>query len=50
MCSQTQRGKLNEVAAGMTSVQRATGLTGEALEEATNAGLVLNNVLGYEVS
>lgn len=41
---------LNEVAAGMTSVQRATGLTGEALEEATNAGLVLNNVLGYEVS
>lgn len=41
---------LNEVAAGMTSVQRATGLTGEALEEATNAGLNMSAVLGYDVS
>lgn len=41
---------LNEVAAGMMNVKTATGLTGDALEEATDASLVLNNVLGYEVS
>lgn len=41
---------LNEVAAGMMNVKTATGLTGDALEEATDAALVLNNVLGYEVS
>ena len=41
---------LNEVAAGMMTVKPATGLTGDALEEATDAALVLNNVLGYEVS
>lgn len=41
---------LNEVAAGMMNVKTATGLTGDALEEATDAALMLNNVLGYEVS
>lgn len=41
---------LNEVAAGMMNVKTATGLTGDALEEATDAALVLNNALGYEVS
>lgn len=41
---------LNEVAAGMMNVKTATGLTRDALEEATDAALVLNNVLGYEVS
>lgn len=41
---------LNEVAASMMNVKTATGLTGDALEEATDAALVLNNVLGYEVS
>lgn len=41
---------LNEVAAGMMNVKTATGLTGDALEEATDAALVLNNVLGHEVS
>lgn len=41
---------LNDVAAGMMSVRSATGLAGDALEEATDAALVLNNVLGYEVS
>lgn len=41
---------LNEVAAGMMNVKTATGLTGDALKEATDAALVLNNVLGYEVS
>lgn len=41
---------LNEVAAGMMNAKTATGLTGDALEEATDAALVLNNVLGYEVS
>ena len=41
---------LNEVAAGMMNVKTATGLTGDALEEATDAALVLSNVLGYEVS
>ena len=41
---------LNEVAAGMMNVKTATGLTGDALEEATDAALVLNNVLRYEVS
>lgn len=41
---------LNEVAAGMMNVKTATGLTGDTLEEATDAALVLNNVLGYEVS
>lgn len=40
---------LNEVAAGVMNVKTATGLTGDALEEATDAALVLNNVLGYEV-
>lgn len=41
---------LNDVAASMMDVKTATGLTGDALEEATDAALVLNNVLGYEVS
>lgn len=41
---------LNDVAVAMTSVQTATGLAGNALEEATDAALVLNNTLGYEVS
>lgn len=41
---------LNEVAASMMNVKTATGLTGDALEEATDAALVLNNTLGYEVS
>lgn len=41
---------LNDVAVAMTSVQTATGLAGDALEEATDAALVLNNTLGYEVS
>lgn len=41
---------LNEVAASMMNVKTATGLTGDALEEATDAALVLNNVLGYEVA
>ncbi len=41
---------LNDVAASMMNVKTATGLTGDALEEATDAALVLNNVLGYEVS
>lgn len=41
---------LNDVAVAMTSVQTATGLPGDALEEATDAALVLNNTLGYEVS
>lgn len=40
---------LNEVAAGMTTVKTATGLTGEALEGATDAALVFNNVFGYEI-
>lgn len=41
---------LNDVAAGMMAVKTATGLAGDALEEATDDALVLNNVLGYEVS
>lgn len=41
---------LNDVAVAMTSVQTATGLAGDALKEATDAALVLNNTLGYEVS
>lgn len=41
---------LNDVAAGMTAVKTATGLTGQALEEATSAGLVLNDVFGYELT
>lgn len=41
---------LNDVAVAMTSVQTATGLAGDALEEATDAALVLNNTLGYEGS
>lgn len=41
---------LNDVAVAMTSVRTATGLAGDALEEATDAALVLNNTLGYEVS
>lgn len=41
---------LNEVAASMMNVKTATGLTGDALEEASDAALVLNNVLGYEVA
>lgn len=41
---------LYDVAAGMAAVQKATGLAGDELEAATNAGLALNDVLGYEVS
>lgn len=41
---------LNDVAGGMMAVRTATGLTGDALEEATDAALVLNNVFGYEVT
>lgn len=41
---------LTDVAAGMTAVQTATGLAGDALEEATNSAIVLNDVFGYEVS
>lgn len=40
---------LTDVAAGMTAVQTATGLAGDALEEATSSALVLNDVFGYEV-
>lgn len=40
---------LSEVASGMTAVQRTTGLAGEALEEATSAGILLNDVLGYDI-
>lgn len=41
---------LNDVAASMTTVQTATGLAGDALENATNAALTLENALGFEVS
>lgn len=41
---------LTDVAAGMTAVQTATGLVGDALEEATSSALVLNDVFGYEIS
>ena len=41
---------LNDVAASMTAVQTATGLAGDALENATNAALTLENALGFEVS
>ncbi len=37
---------LNDVAAGMMSVRTATGLTGDALENATDAAIVFNNVFG----
>lgn len=40
---------LNDVAEGMMSVKTATNLTGEALEEATEAGLKLENLFGYEL-
>ena len=40
---------LSDVASGMTAVQRTTGLAGEALEEATSAGILLNDVLGYDI-
>lgn len=40
---------LNDVAAGMMSVRTATGLTGDALENATDAAIVFNNVFGYDV-
>lgn len=41
---------LNDVASSMTSVQTATGLAGDALEEATQSALTLENALGLEVS
>lgn len=41
---------LNDVAASMTTVQTATKLTGDALEEATQSALTLENALGLEVS
>lgn len=41
---------LNDVAGGMMAVRTATGLAGDALEEATDAALVLQNVMGYEVT
>ena len=41
---------LNDVATSMTAVQSATGLAGDALENATNAALTLENTLGFEVS
>lgn len=41
---------LNDVATSMTSVQTATGLAGDALEEATQSALTLENALGLEVS
>lgn len=41
---------LNDVALSMTSVQTATGLAGDALEEATQSALTLDNALGLEVS
>lgn len=41
---------LYDVAAGMTAVQKATGLAGDELEQATSASIVLNDVLGYDVS
>jgi len=40
---------LNDVAAGMTAVQKATGLVGDELEQATSAGIVLEDIFGYEV-
>lgn len=41
---------VNDVAVSMTAVQTATGLAGEALEEATNMALTLENALGLEVN
>lgn len=41
---------LNDVAASMTTVQTATKLTGDALEEATQSALTLESALGLEVS
>lgn len=41
---------LNDVALSMTSVQTATGLAGDALEETTQSALTLDNALGLEVS
>lgn len=41
---------LNDVAASMTTVQTATKLTGDALEEATQSALTLESTLGLEVS
>lgn len=40
---------LDDVAAGMMSVKTATGLTGDALESATDAALVFSDVFGYEI-
>lgn len=41
---------LDQVAASMSSVKKATGLVGEELERATQYGLALEDALGYEVS
>jgi len=41
---------LDQVAASMSSVKKATGLVGEELERATQYGLALEDTLGYEVS
>lgn len=41
---------LNDVAESMVAVRAATGLAGDALQEATDAALTLNNVFDFEVS
>lgn len=41
---------LQAVATAMAAVQRSTGLAGDELERATNAGLTLEDTLGYDVS
>lgn len=41
---------LDQVAASMSSVKKATGLVGDELERATQYGLALEDALGYEVS
>ena len=40
---------LSEVATSLTAVRKSTGLAGDALEEATNAGMALESVLGYDI-
>lgn len=41
---------LNDVAESMVAVRAATGLAGDALQEATDAALTLSNVFDFEVS
>lgn len=41
---------LQAVATAMASVRRSTGLVGDELEQATSAGLALEETLGYDVS